>query len=97
MKTFSKPSEAIKWTKERLSNYGYVVKTEKWQGIESPDDMWETMNHSFQFFIPETLDELRKEVRPNLPWADTYPWRPRAVAWPGPPLPARRPTLHPAG
>ena len=72
MKTFSKPSEAIKWTKERLSNYGYVVKTEKWQGIESPDDMWETMNHSFQFFIPETLDELRKEVRPNLPWADDH-------------------------
>jgi hypothetical protein len=72
MKTFSKPSEAIKWTKERLSNYGYVVKTEKWQGIESPDDMWETMNHSFQFFVPETLDELRTEVRPNLPWADDH-------------------------
>ena len=33
MKTFYKPSDAIKWTKERLRNYGYVVKTEKWQAI----------------------------------------------------------------
>jgi hypothetical protein len=72
MKTFYKPSEAIKWTKERLYNHGYVVKTEKWQGIESPDDMWETMNHSFQFFIPHTIDELVSEVRPNLPWADEH-------------------------
>jgi len=72
MRTFSKPSDAIKWTKERLYNFGSVVKTEKWQGIDSPDDMWETMNHSFQMFIPETIEELRKEVRPNLPWADEH-------------------------
>lgn len=72
MKTFYKPSDAIKWTKERLRNYGYVVKTEKWQGIESPDDMWETMNHSFQFFIPHTIADLVKEVKPNLPWADDH-------------------------
>jgi len=72
MRTFQKPSDAIKWSKERLYNNGYVVKTEKWQGVDSPDDMWETMNHSFQMFIPETLDELKKEVRPNLPWADEH-------------------------
>lgn len=72
MKTFYKPSDAIKWTKEKLYNNGYVVKTEKWQGIESPDDMWETMNHSFQFFIPETIKELISEVKPNLEWADEH-------------------------
>jgi hypothetical protein len=72
MKTFYKPSEAIKWTKSRLKDYGYIVKTEKWQGIDSPDDMWEVMNHSFQFFIPHTMDELIKEVKPNLPWADDH-------------------------
>lgn len=72
MKTFSKPSDAITWTKERLLNQGYVVRTEKWQGVASPDDMWETMNHSFQFFIPETIDELVTEVKPNLPWADEH-------------------------
>lgn len=72
MKTFSKPSDAIKWTKETLLNHGYVVQTERWQGIPSPDDMWETMNSSFQMFIPHTLEELRNEVRPNLPWADDH-------------------------
>jgi hypothetical protein len=72
MKTFYKPSESIKWTKDRLKDYGYVVKTEKWQGIDSPDDMWEVMNHSFQFFIPHTRDELVKEIKPNIPWADDH-------------------------
>jgi len=72
MKSFYKPSEAIKWAKEKLLNHGYVVQTERWHGIPSPDDMWETMNTSFQMFIPETLEELRSEVRPNLPWADDH-------------------------
>ena len=72
MRTFQKPSDAIKWTKERLSDCGYVVKTEKWQGIEAPDDMFEIMNHSFQMFIPQSLEELIDEVKPNLPWADEH-------------------------
>jgi hypothetical protein len=72
MKTFSKPSDAIKWSKEKLLNHGYVVQTERWQGIPSPDDMWETMNLSFQMFIPHTLEELRDQVKPNLPWADDH-------------------------
>lgn len=72
MKTFYKPSEAIEWSKEKLYNYGYTVKTEKWQGIEAPDDMWEVMNHSFQMFIPETIEGLIEEVRPNLPWAEDH-------------------------
>ncbi len=72
MKTFYKPSEAIDWSKKRLHDFGCVVKTERWQGIESPDDMWELMNHSFQMFIPKSLEELVSEVRPNLPWADDH-------------------------
>ena len=72
MKTFYKMSEAIQWAKNKLLNYGYVVQTERWQGIPSPDDMFETMNTSFQAFVPPTLDELREEVRPNLPWADDH-------------------------
>lgn len=72
MKTFQKPSEAIKWAKNRLHDFGYVVKTERWQGIPSPDDMWEIMNTSFQMFIPNTVDELVSEIKPNLPWADDH-------------------------
>ncbi len=72
MKTFQKPSQAIKWAKEKLIDHGYVVQTERWQGIPSPDDMWETLNTSFSTFVPHTLEELRDEVRPNLPWADDH-------------------------
>lgn len=72
MKTFYKPSEAIEWSKERLYNHGYTVKTERWQGIEAPDDMLEVMNHSFQMFIPETIEGLVEDIRPNLPWADDH-------------------------
>jgi hypothetical protein len=72
MKTFYKPSEAIEWSKKRLYDYGYVVKTERWQGVVSPDDMWEIMNHSFQMFIPHTIEELVEEIKPNLPWADNH-------------------------
>lgn len=72
MKTFFKPSEAISWSKERLKDQGYRVKTERWQAIESPDDMWEVMNHSFQMFTPQTIEELIDEIRPNLPWADDH-------------------------
>jgi hypothetical protein len=31
MKTFGKPSDAISWSKEKLLNHGYVVKTERWK------------------------------------------------------------------
>ena len=72
MRTFYKPSDAIKWTKERLHDCGFEVKTEKWQSVSAPDNMWEILNHSFQFFIPETLSDLVSEVRPNLPWADEH-------------------------
>lgn len=69
MKTFQKPSDAIKWSKERLIDFGQEVKIEKWQSIEAPDSTWELLNHSFQFFIPETIKELESEINPNLPWA----------------------------
>ena len=72
IKTFGKPSDAIKWAKDELFHHGYTVKTEKWQGIDSPDDMWETMNLSMQFFMPHTIEELVTEIRPNLPWADEH-------------------------
>jgi hypothetical protein len=72
MKAFQNPSDAIKHTKECLINFGYVVKTERWQGIPSPDDMYELLGHSLRFMIPETEEELIHEVRPNLPWAKDH-------------------------
>ena len=72
MKTFGRISDAIKWTKECLIDYGKTVKTERWQGIPSPDDMFEYLFHSFRAEIPPTAEELIKESSPNLPWADEH-------------------------
>ena len=72
MKTFQKPSDAIKWTKDSLINYGMTVQTEKWQGIDAPDDMHELSYHSFKFAIPNNIQSLVEEVNPNLPWADDH-------------------------
>lgn len=72
MKTFGRISDAIKWTKECLIDYGKTVKTERWQGIPSPDDMFEYLFHSFRAEIPPTTEGLIKESSPNLPWADEH-------------------------
>ena len=72
MKTFGRISDAISWTKECLRNYGRTVKTERWQGIPSPDDMFEHLFHSFKAEIPSTLEELVIQTKANLPWADEH-------------------------
>ena len=72
MKTFGRISDAIKWTKESLIDYGRTVKTERWQGIPSPDDMFEYLFHSFKTQIPSTVEGLVEQARPNLPWADDH-------------------------
>ena len=72
MKTFGRISDAIKWTKESLIDYGRTVKTERWQGIPSPDDMFEYLFHSFKTQIPSTVEGLVEQARPNLPWADEH-------------------------
>jgi len=42
-----------------------------WQGLgELP--LLELFNYSFVYKIPRTLSQLRKDIRPNLPWADDH-------------------------
>lgn len=66
------PSIAIQRAKDYLYNFGQVVKQEKWQSIKSPDSTVELLNHSFGFIIPESLEKLQEEVKPNLPWAEDH-------------------------
>jgi hypothetical protein len=76
MKKFWKFNDAIEWTKGTLHDYSYDVHTEKWQGKEIKDNdmyrMIEYLNHSFSCAIDPDLDELRTQIRPNLPWADDH-------------------------
>src|SRR5690606_3302482 len=47
-----------------------------WQGIDVSDNpglaTYEALHYSFSARIPPTLEELRTQVKPNLPWADDH-------------------------
>jgi hypothetical protein len=72
VKINQKPSISIKEAKSKLYTLGKKFETQNWQSIKAPDDMLELINHSFQFVIPQTLKDLREEIKPNLPWADDH-------------------------
>lgn len=74
MKSFGNFKDAINWSQHKLHDYGYEIQTEKWQGIEIDDKhaMWETLNTSFTCPIANDLEELKNQIKPNLPWADDH-------------------------
>jgi len=71
---FGKFSDVTSDFAKRLHDHGYEIKTEKWQGKEITDThaMIEILNPSFSCPVVEDLDELKKEIKPNLPWADDH-------------------------
>lgn len=71
---FKNFTQVRKYYAKKLFKEGYVVQTEKWQGLEIDDRfaMLEILNNSFTAPFPEDLDFLKKDVEPNLPWADDH-------------------------
>lgn len=72
MVTQQYPSIAIKRTRESLYNLGKRVEQKTTHSVSSPDDTWELLNHHVSFIIPEILQNLKVEIKPNLPWADEH-------------------------
>lgn len=70
MKIYANPEVAIDNTKQRMVQLGSIVKSNYWQGIESPDATWELFNESFK--IIDLTCDLVKTIKPNLPWADIH-------------------------
>lgn len=66
------PSHAIKKTKEKLYSLGKEVFSGKWQSVDVDHAMWELFNHNFSTAMPQTIEEMVKEIKPNLPWADDH-------------------------
>lgn len=60
--------QSIKFLKEN----GSINSTKYWQGISSPQDMFEVMNLNWTAPVPEDLIELRRECRPDVEWADIH-------------------------
>lgn len=65
-------SKVIKDTAKRLKKEGKVVHVNKWQAIEAPLKMFEIFNHSFTCKVSDDIDELKKQIQPDLPWADVH-------------------------
>jgi hypothetical protein len=72
MNSFPDLVTAIAFSKQYLLSYGQIVTTEKWQGIQAPQPMFEAQRLYFTAQVPQTIDSLRDQVKPDLPWADTH-------------------------
>ena len=69
---FTKPSDSIRYAKEKLYSKGVEVFSGRWQSIDIDQSMMELLNHTIKFTIPESMSEVISEVRPNLPWAEDH-------------------------
>lgn len=65
-------NQAIAMAREELLSRGSVVKPKTWQARPVGIGMYEIFDFSFVADIPLSLEELREQVKPNLPWADDH-------------------------
>lgn len=77
MKTYYRSfADAIEFTRQSLLRGGKEVPVGHWQGMDvkgKPDMVtFELLNHSFSCAISPDVNELKKQVKPNLPWADDH-------------------------
>lgn len=65
-------AEVIADTGSLLKRYGSVVKANKWQARDVSLGMWEVLNHMFICEVNPDIEELKKQIKPSLPWADEH-------------------------
>lgn len=65
-------NSVIKQAHLSLDSRGYLVKSKKWQAIDSPDSLLEVDNLWLKMDIPESPEELARETKANLPWAEDH-------------------------
>lgn len=65
---------AIDNARRTLLYHGQKVPNNYWQAIDTKGqmDMWELMNYNFSCKVSPDLEELREQIKPNLPWADDH-------------------------
>jgi hypothetical protein len=75
IRTYGRFSDAIAMEKGRLKTFARSVRAPYWQGMDvsaKPEMMTrELLNESFAVQVL-SLDELRDDIKPNLPWADDH-------------------------
>jgi len=67
--------EAIDQLQEILLLYGEEVNTSTWQSKKSTGGEFNTievLNQSFTVQVPESIEALQEDIKPNLPWAEDH-------------------------
>jgi thymidylate synthase len=64
--------KSIKDLRKELMFSGEIARTDNWQGMTNPPTFLEILNASFEADIPETVEEMREQCQPMLPWADEH-------------------------
>lgn len=77
MKIYPSFDAAIKAARQRLIDVGYWIHPDQWQSIDVSQKpemaMKEILNFSFEVVLQgESLSALRRDIKPNLPWADDH-------------------------
>lgn len=72
MKIYGDFDKAVEYATHRILETSYPIDTGKWQGMKTPQEMRETLNVSFSVVMSDCLDKIRKQIQPNLPWADEH-------------------------
>lgn len=77
MMTHGRFKSAIEQARYDLIHNGHVVHPQKWQSVDVSDKpemaTHEILNHSFKVPVyTEDLEVLKKDIGPNLPWADDH-------------------------
>lgn len=64
--------EVIKTSFRDLKENGNPYKSNKWQAIDAPDQLFEVINRFLQMKMPEEVEELAAETGADLPWAENH-------------------------
>lgn len=63
---------AIRGSLYQLAREGKYIATQKWQGVEAPAPMFETIGIHFVAPMEETMAAAERMCQPNLPWANAH-------------------------
>jgi len=69
----SQINESIAEVQRTLYEQGHIVKSQKWQGIDSPDNTKELVNVIFNMDM-EAVESINNDIRPHAEWVDAHFW-----------------------
>lgn len=64
--------DLLEYLEKAITVKGYLISTEKWQGIKLPQPMVELFNISFSVPMYNDFHKLNSQIKPNQPWADKH-------------------------